>query len=496
MVTAEKHVALPEALDRPVRKASVPPHLRDVFARVPVTLTLEAELPAEAAAVPPAAYQLLKIALLVPRLQLERLTLLSPSAPPRLTVRCGDRCCGLGPAELAQGLTALAPHLLEALLEKEHLTRVIDAFAFQSTNLEALGHLTNRMLRCTEVDAALYVMLVGITSGAALGFNRAALFLYDELRGCFVGSTAIGPFDAQEACQIWETIEYEDKRIEQQIEEGLGRHGDTRFQHLVRSLELTECPFPGDEVAAARRTRGPQLFLKARSDNPSLAPLSTEREFILAAIQPHDRLLGLLFVDNLYSGATVSLDQLRFLRFYLDQAALLWENLSLLRQVEVLAHHDALTGVLNRRAFESRMDEERRRCQETQQAFSLLLLDLDWFKQINDTKGHEAGDEVLRSVSALLREALRPTDTIARFGGDEFMVLLPGCAREGAAVIAERVGRTAREKGVSLSVGVASWPSDCAEPSALLAAADANLYAAKRAGRGRVCLGSGQVVVF
>ncbi len=99
-------------------------------------------------------------------------------------------------------------------------------------------------------------------------------------------------------------------------------------------------------------------------------------------------------------------------------------------------------------------------------------------------------------MGSLLRDSLRPTDAVARFGGDEFVVLLPGCRRDTAAAVASRIGQQARAQGLSLSIGVASWPEDCPQPSALLATADSHLYAAKRAGRGRACLGSEQVIVF
>jgi diguanylate cyclase (GGDEF)-like protein len=152
--------------------------------------------------------------------------------------------------------------------------------------------------------------------------------------------------------------------------------------------------------------------------------------------------------------------------------------------------------VLNRRALEARLAEEQRRCAATLSPCAVLLVDVDWFKQINDTQGHHAGDEALRQLGTLLREALRPTDAVARFGGDEFVVVLPGCERERASAVAARIGQRARERGLSLSVGVASWPEDCREPAELLMAADTHLYAAKRAGRGRACAGSDRMVVF
>lgn len=493
---SESHATLPEQLDRPVRMASVPPYLRDVFERLPVPLTLEVELPREAVPLPMAARQLLKLSLVAPKLRLERVELLPGRAQARAVAQRGPRRCVLGPEELGGNITLVARRLLEELLDKEHFLQVLEAFAFQSSNLEALQSLSHHMLRASDLDQALYVLLSGITSGEALGFNRVALFLYEEQRRCFVGSKAIGPADASEAHRIWEAIEYESKSMAQQIEDCERRNFDTRFQQYVQALEVVESGAPGDEVAEACRTQGPLLFLQERLVNESLRALEPARPFALAVVQPHDKRLGLLFADNLYSGTPVTLEQMRFLRFYIDQTALIWENLSLLHREQVLARHDALTGVLNRRALEARLVEEQQRCGSSQQACSLMILDVDWFKELNDRLGHQAGDEALRTLAALLREALRPGDAVARYGGDEFVVVLPGCRREQAAAIAVRIGRLARTRGLSLSVGVASWPEDCREPRELLASADAHLYVAKRAGRGRACGGPDQVLVF
>jgi diguanylate cyclase (GGDEF)-like protein len=489
----EPRVALPAVLDRPVRMASVPSYLRDVFERLPVSLGLEADLPEDPASIPLAARQILKLSLQAPGLRLERLSLHAGPVPARIRVHREARWCELGADVLSQGIIATARRVLGEMLDKEHFARVVEAFAFQSSNLEVLRTLTHHMLRASELDQALYVMLSGITSGEALGFNRVALFLPDEERGRFIGSKAIGPADADEAHRIWEAVAYESQTIEQQIEACAQQNFDTRFQQYVRTLSVTV----SGEVAEACEQPGPLLFTRKRLENASLEEqLSPGGEVVLAAIQMHGKRRGLVFADNLYSGAQVSGEQMRFMRFYIDQIALIWENLALLNRVEAMARQDALTGVLNRRALEARLEEEHRRCLMTNEACALLVIDLDWFKDLNDTQGHQAGDEALRAVSGLLRASLRPTDAVARFGGDEFVVVLPGCQRDAASRIAARIGEQARGKGLSLSVGVASWPEDCPEPGALLATADANLYTAKRAGRGRACGGAHWMVTF
>ena len=489
---SEDRVVLPEVLDRPVRMASVPSYLRDVFEHLPVPLVMEVDVPEDPAAVPLAARQLLKLTLLTPGLRLERLTLHGNGQPPRIVIKGQERQCELGGSELAQGVMDAARCVLGQLLDKEHLARVLEVFSFQSANLEALRTLTHYLLRASDIDQALYIMLSGITSGEALGFNRVALFLHEPEQGGFVGSKAVGPADAEEAHRSWEAIEYEAKTIEQQIEDCTRRSFDTRLQQHVQTLRLTET----GEVAQALAAPGPVLFDHERPENEELAKLSPAKQYTLAAIQTHDKRRGLIFADNVYSGTPVSPEQLHFLSFYIDQTALIWGNLSLMNRAQVMADQDALTGLLNRRALELRLEEARRHSLATNEPCALMVLDLDRFKEINDTRGHEAGDEVLKDVSKVLLDSLRPSDTVARIGGDEFVVLLPGCQRGTAAAIAARIGQRARARGLSLSLGTVSWPEDCQEPGTLMSMAEANLYAAKRAGRGRACVGVNQVIIF
>jgi diguanylate cyclase len=164
------------------------------------------------------------------------------------------------------------------------------------------------------------------------------------------------------------------------------------------------------------------------------------------------------------------------------------------------ASHDALTGLMNRRAFEARLGEAAARCE--QHPFCALFIDLDRFKQVNDTGGHAAGDALLRDIGQLLVAQVRKSDTVARLGGDEFAVLLDECPLPKAQLIAERMRAAVVEyrldwnDGARFSVGasIGLLPVDAAFAgagmAAVLAAADAACYAAKRQGRNCVALGS------
>jgi diguanylate cyclase (GGDEF)-like protein len=161
-------------------------------------------------------------------------------------------------------------------------------------------------------------------------------------------------------------------------------------------------------------------------------------------------------------------------------------NDRLVGDLKAEARVDALTGLLNRRGFEERLAVETARATRDSSRLAVITFDLDHFKRVNDERGHEAGDRALAAVGAVIREHARAGDLAARWGGEEFVVVLP---REGAAgghALAERVRAALAATGlgvtVSAGVGAAEAPFD---PRTLLASADAAMYAAKRAGRDR-----------
>lgn len=169
------------------------------------------------------------------------------------------------------------------------------------------------------------------------------------------------------------------------------------------------------------------------------------------------------------------------------------ENARLHRMVEQQALVDGLTGLANRRAASAALHAEAARAERLETPLSVVLADLDGFKEVNDLHGHAVGDEVLRVFAEVLRETLRESDVAGRWGGEEFLLLLPGADEEGAAQLAERVGVGLAARSipsvpglrVTASFGVAEYAGET-NPEQLLEAADGALYRAKRAGKDRV----------
>jgi len=164
------------------------------------------------------------------------------------------------------------------------------------------------------------------------------------------------------------------------------------------------------------------------------------------------------------------------------------------RRMESMAHTDPLTGLLNRRSMEQRLREAAQGFQRTGRPFCVVMADVDHFKRINDDHGHEAGDRVLRAVAALLGESLRGHDAVARWGGEEFLLLLPETDVETARGVADRLRAVAEARlrdsagfaqDVTLTFGIAMFDRPM-RVDVCLKMADQALYAGKAGGRNRV----------
>ena len=213
--------------------------------------------------------------------------------------------------------------------------------------------------------------------------------------------------------------------------------------------------------------------------NVGLIPLVAENETIGVAVMEFGR--GLHGVER----RVVSM-----LEQFAAHATLALRNTWLLEQIKTLASTDALTGVANRRTFQETLEHEVSRAKRTGDPLTLVMLDVDHFKALNDEHGHVIGDVMLQKVAATLSDESRDFDTIARYGGEEFTMILPGCsAREGLPA-AERfrkaIGRIVDPTKTTASAGVATFPTHCDSVDGLLRAADEALYESKRAGRDRV----------
>jgi two-component system cell cycle response regulator len=248
----------------------------------------------------------------------------------------------------------------------------------------------------------------------------------------------------------------------------------------------------GDEVARQVLARRRPL-LRQRLD-PARDPLAARafpdaRNLVVLPLSPQGDQDGCLILEfgGRRDGQRFPRRTLAMLTQYVTHAGLVMRNATLLADQERMANIDGLTGLVNRRQFDRVLVHEVRVATESGRPLTLAVLDVDHFKAVNDQRGHLAGDEVLRRLAAAMTRATRHLDTVARFGGEEFAVILPNCPSVEAVRVLDRVEAEVRHDdqldGITLSVGLATAPDVTDQAVTLLAAADAAMYRSKRDGR-------------
>jgi diguanylate cyclase (GGDEF)-like protein len=232
------------------------------------------------------------------------------------------------------------------------------------------------------------------------------------------------------------------------------------------------------------------------TSHPHAESFAPATSVIVAPLRGGVRVHGLLALGRMELPPFNDLD-LELLQTLAFQLTSVLERAMLLSDLERLAVTDGLTGLYNYRHFQERYREEVNLCRRYHHPLAVMLIDLDGFKQVNDTYGHLEGDYLLVQVAEMLRNTLRNTELIARYGGDEFVVLMPSTNLQGGVAAATRVLQTARKTQfldtlgeprfhITLSIGVAAYPNSTQNPVELLEKADEALETAKRSGRNRV----------
>lgn len=224
--------------------------------------------------------------------------------------------------------------------------------------------------------------------------------------------------------------------------------------------------------------------------------------FISIPLKIGERTIGVLNISDKIRGEVFSQEDMVLLRSFASYASIALERslyYSLVSHLKELSITDSLTGLFNKRYFEERFFEELQRSERHNLSFSLAMIDIDDFKLFNDTEGHLAGDEVLKNIANIAKESTRVIDIIARFGGEEFAIIMPQTEKDEAFFVAERIRKSVKEQlphtwrtfpkeHITITAGVATFPSDGRGMKNLIRNADRALYKGKKEGKDKTVL--------
>jgi len=313
-------------------------------------------------------------------------------------------------------------------------------------------------------------IITSVTRG--LGFDRAGIFLPcldGQALGLAIGVDDKGKFEKNN--HVFPIVD----------KPGTDAFSDLMFRHKKYFLSNN---------IPKRRTKTRRLKnVDPRVMNHAIVPLEVSG----------NNIIGVLAVDNLFTRRRVKKSDLASLMNFATQAGLAIESFRVHEKIRDLTIKDGLTGVFNRRYFDDYLPREVLRCRRFSRDLTLLLLDLDHFKAINDNYGHLAGDAVLEYLTGLLVKGVRAMDTVVRMGGDEFAVIMPEVGPEAVRLLTERLFKSIKEapavpveamrlknEKITVSMGMASFSPSMKDHEDLVRLADQSLYQAKTSGRNRI----------
>ncbi len=388
--------------------------------------------------------------------------------------------------------------------KKELLSKVELKELYERTKHEMalLSEITNAMMQSLELDQVLYTILTALTSHEGLGFDRAMFFLVNDDAETLDGKMGIGPHSADEADKLWQRIDSHKLSLRNLIDSYYKFKTDpeSKLNSVVKGISI---PIREDAGILALTILEGMPFEVTNDEakamvNAEVRSLLNMDLFVTIPLKTRAHTQGAIVVDNISSGTMITKDNIRILNMFADHAALAVENSRLYGKTVHLSQTDWLTGLWNARHFNFVLDEKIKMAAKDESALSLLLVDIDNFKEYNDTLGHQRGDEAIRRVSTALKGSSRNTDFVCRYGGEEFAIVMAGINRNNAQMIAERLRQEVEESfkndtsvpdsvKLTVSLGLSVFPYDSEGKEDLIRKADLALYQAKQTGKNRTC---------
>lgn len=364
-----------------------------------------------------------------------------------------------------------------------------------SKQLNVFKEVSTSMQQTLNLKKLLRTILTSVTAGYGLGFNRAMILLIDDSGSKLNGIMGTGPMTVEEGYAVWDRITKNKYKLMDLIEiKETEQSADVLLNERVERLEISL-----DEPNFLYKTleRGRPLHIK-EIDTSDKALLLFAHQFNMSELAVFPLItqgikVGVLIIDNPVNKKPITANDIDSVIPLANQAAIAIQHTHLYTKIEDMALKDGLTGLFNQRAFQTLLEQHLP--VSRQGLLSLILLDIDYFKHFNDTNGHLLGNQVLIQLAAVIQNSIQELDIAFRFGGEEFVVLLPHTNKENAVKVAEQirsnVANTSFPCGekqplgcLTISLGVASSEELGSSTSFdLVDTADQALYKAKESGR-------------
>ncbi|MBI3991544.1 MAG: diguanylate cyclase, partial [Candidatus Omnitrophica bacterium] len=282
--------------------------------------------------------------------------------------------------------------------------------------LRMLYEIGNAMMTTLKLDELLYIILTAVTAKEGLGFNRAMLFLINDEKNTIEGKMGIGPKSGEDAHKIWTGIESEQKTLEDLI---YSYHLWELQKNSPLSQAVKEIKLPFSEeggIIALTCLEGMTFEItteeaRTKLNDPILNHLKADL-FLTVPLKTKNKAIGAILADNIFSKKPILKDDVKMLTMFANQAGFAIENSRLYEQTLLLSNIDSLTRVWNHGRFQAVLAEELIRAKEVKIPVSLIMLDVDYFKNYNDNLGHQAGDMALKTIARLIRNNLRAADPV------------------------------------------------------------------------------------
>lgn len=366
-----------------------------------------------------------------------------------------------------------------------------------------LYEVSNAMRATLRLDQVFYIILTALTAHEGLGFNRAMLFLVNEKESSLEGAMGIGPHSGEEAGKIWHYLSQREMTLDDFVSayDNFKRDPESKLNSIVKGMKL---PLREDMgVLALTILEGMPFEITTeeakRKVDPEMLRMLNTNFFVTVPLKTKDKVLGAILVDNVFNKKPITKSDVRMLTMFANHAALAIENSRLYEETVYLSNTDWLTKLWNYGRFQQLLSFEAEKSKMRSTSMSLVMIDVDNFKNFNDTHGHLKGDEALRNIASILQEKSRKCDIVARYGGEEFAIIMPETSKDNSKLFAERLrsevekfyaedAAISQEKRLTISAGIATCPEDAVKKDDLISMADTALYQAKRSGKNRIYL--------